>query len=69
MPYRYWTERPGERRCVNCDQRLVADSASSLQPVSSPPPESAAGVQNYVCPDDHERWAYNPNSREWRQMY
>ena len=73
MPYRFWSDNPGERRCVNCDQRLV--TANGTQTLSAPdeaaltgsePPET---VLNYVCPDNHERWAYNSQSREWRQMY
>jgi uncharacterized protein YlaI len=65
MPYRNWAERPGERRCINCDQRLVADGPPAP---ASPKPAQEPTVQ-YVCPDNHERWAYNAQSREWRQMY
>lgn len=65
MPYRNWAEQPGERRCINCDQRLVADARPSPE---SPKPVVERTVQ-YVCPDNHERWAYNSQSREWRQMY
>lgn len=68
MPYRYWSEHPGERRCVNCDQRLVADSESPAN-ASVATTETPAAILNYVCPDNHERWAYNSHSREWRQMY
>lgn len=70
MPYRFWSENPGERRCVNCDQRLVAANGThalfAAQDEATPPSET---VLNYVCPDNHERWAYNSQSREWRQMY
>jgi hypothetical protein len=65
MPYPNWTEQPGERRCVNCDQRLVADAPSLREPAEP----SAESTVHYVCPDNHERWAYNSQSREWRQMY
>jgi hypothetical protein len=65
MPYRNWLEQPGERRCVNCDQRLIAD-ASRTSDVAEPREVSTV---HYVCPDNHERWAYNSRLREWRQMY
>ena len=65
MPYQNWADLPGERRCVNCDQRLVADAP--VVPEATPaPPEPTV---HYVCPDNHERWSYNSQSREWRQMY
>lgn len=64
MPKRF-PETPGERRCVNCDQRLVTDPMPPPQ-LAAPTPPAAV---NYVCPDDHERWVYDPKSREWRQMY
>lgn len=66
MPYRNWAEQPGERRCINCDQRLVAANAPTTQ--ASPKPAAEPTVQ-YVCPDNHERWMYDARSREWRQMY
>ncbi len=65
MPYRNWPEQPGERRCVNCDQRLIAESRQPRESAEVPDPPTI----NYVCPDDHERWAYDSQSREWRQMY
>jgi hypothetical protein len=65
MPYRNWTEQPAERRCINCDQRLVADE----QPPRGMAERPAGSTVHYVCPDNHERWAYNSQSREWRQMY
>lgn len=68
MPYRSWPEDPGERRCVNCDQRLVARVAS---PGLSEPQAAgtAADTLDYVCPDDHERWMYDSRSKAWRQVY
>lgn len=68
MPYRYWPEDPRDRRCVNCDQRLVAHSGSPL-PAEPPRNDAPADTLDYVCPDDHERWTYNSQSKEWRQMY
>lgn len=65
MPYRNWPEHPGERRCVNCDQRLIAEPRRPADTAELPAPPAV----NYVCPDDHERWAYDSQSREWRQMY
>lgn len=65
MPYRNWPEQPGERRCVNCDQRLVADAPASREAAELP---KSSTVQ-YVCPDNHERWAYDAQSRVWRQVY
>jgi len=65
MPYRNWTEQPGERRCINCDQRLVADR----HPSAETPERPAEPTIHYVCPDNHERWAYDSQSGEWRQMY
>ena len=65
MPYRHWPEHPGQRRCVNCDQRLIAASEGERDQREAPEPL----LVHYVCPDDHERWAYNSQSREWRQMY
>ena len=69
MPYRFWTEQPGERRCINCDQRLIAYSGPSAETTAQPASAPAPTVLNYVCPDDHERWAYDSQSHEWRQMY
>jgi hypothetical protein len=69
MTYRFWTEQPGERRCVNCDQRLVASSEPFAGRTQSSLPDPPPAILNYVCPDDHERWAYDSQSREWRQMY
>lgn len=69
MPNRFGTEQPGERRCVNCDQRLVAYSAPSDAAQAPSSSEPSPSVLDYVCPDDHERWAYDSQSRQWRQMY
>jgi hypothetical protein len=65
MPYRNWSDQPGERRCVSCDQRLVADARETAD---SATPASDA-ILHFVCPDNHERWMYKTDSREWRQMY
>lgn len=68
MPYRSWPEDPGERRCVNCDQRLVAEypPPGSTEALTTDTP---ADTLDYVCPDDHERWMYDSQSKEWRQVY
>lgn len=62
---RNWPDQPGERRCINCDQRLIATNAPRPEQLERP---SEPTVQ-YVCPDNHERWAYDSESHQWRQMY
>lgn len=65
MPFRYWPEHPGERRCVNCDQRLIEEPERPHAELSRP----SASTVKYVCPDNHERWLYDSRSQQWQQMY